>query len=62
MEEHMNLLPGDMCNTSDLLEHKWIDRISELEQRGKSYGDFEYDEAIKNLCAVVNEFWICDED
>jgi hypothetical protein len=54
-------LSRELCIASSLLENRWIAQIEELESRGKSYGDAEYDDACANLCAVGAEFDVYDE-
>ena len=54
-------LSRELCIASSLLENRWIAQIEELESRGKSYGDAEYDNACANLCAVAAEFYVYDE-
>jgi len=54
-------LPRELYEISSSLENYWITRIKELETKGRSYGDAEYDNACSNFCSVAAEFWIWDE-
>jgi len=54
-------LSRELCIASSLLENRWITQIEELESRGKSYGDAEYDNDCANLCALATEFDVYDE-
>jgi len=47
-------LPQELCDISSSLENYWITRLEELESKGVSYGDAEYDNACSNLCAVAS--------
>ena len=55
----MEPLPKDLCDAAARLEKVWIDRVSELKERGQSLGDPAYDLACGNLSAVVDEFMVC---